>query len=170
MYARPGLCWQQCGRVAPVPGGGKETTSERALRLRAMRRMEVVLNWKSSSTRVGSSIEAVAASESAECAGVAWLQMSAMEAAFMKESVPMKVPSVLMPPTHWWMRSVVSGSGPSSSDVTALHELVSHAGDHALVLAAPKLTCRFWATSSLRKSTKAAATSPSGPMRWMSSM
>jgi len=43
MYARPGLCWQQCGSVAPVPGGGKETTSERALRLRVMSRYMILL-------------------------------------------------------------------------------------------------------------------------------
>ena len=54
--------------------------------------------------------------------------------------------------------------------MTAREGFDSHAGDHALVLEAPKLTCRFWALSWVRKSAKAAATSLSGPMRWMSSM
>ena len=43
------------------------------------------------------------------------------------------------------------------------------ASDHALVLQTPKLSCRFWAHSSLRKSAKA-TTSLSGPMMWMSWM
>ena len=82
---------------------------------------------KSSSTRVGSTFGTVASSKVCECAGVlSGLQMSAMEAAFTKVSVPMKVPSVLMPPQHWWMRSVVPGSGPSTAEVTAREGFVSH--------------------------------------------
>jgi hypothetical protein len=42
--------------------------------------------------------------------------MSAKVAALTKTSVPMKVPSVAMPPVHWWMRAVVSLSGPSTAE------------------------------------------------------
>ena len=62
---------------------------------------EVHACLKSSSTRVGSALGAVSSIETSESAGAAWLQMSAIEAAFTKLSVPMKVPSVLMPPLHW---------------------------------------------------------------------
>ena len=63
---------------------------------------EVHACLKSSSTRVGSALGTMSSDEDPESAGVmSWLQMSAIEAAFTKLSVPMKVPSVLMPPLHW---------------------------------------------------------------------
>ena len=68
---------------------------------------------------------------------------------------------------QWRVRGRARGVGASSqvhrlllvmwsSSAAAFRSSVSHAGDRALVLEAPKLTCRVWAHSSLRKSTKAA--------------